>query len=589
MGDCFLWKKEDIENFSPSRIDGTLSQDKELKYRRDGTKFCRLLADHFALHHNTIATACVYFQRFYMVNSFSKFPFRYRTALTCVFVAGKVEENPKKCRELVKAGREIMRSDESVENGAFKLDHGELGGSKKVLGPKWKEWTDIMHMNYGTELVKIFEPILLKSINFQFNIEQPYQFLTRYGHDLNNSNQNNLAKKEKIGHIIQDAWGVINDTFDQTTLCLEWEPTIMAIATFYFSWRMKDAQNPKKYREIDWFTPEKKGQHWWEVLTPRLPRKVMDHIAHTLLDMYDAIKAEKEKTNKTETKDSKIQSKSSSKNSPTTPTSSTPSPSINTPNFPSQSNHPKSAPNPQAKQNGQQYGTPTLKRTHPNAPLQQHIQSKLHRPSNTKQISPASGSLHHQSSTQNYSGSKNSTQQFNQYPPNKVPQSLASQTSNPTQYSANNAKNNVNAANPTRVNLTQTHQPNVVQNSLNTSQTKLKASDLAGVLKSAKHQQQQQNAQANVNQWQELEAEPKPDPELLKMQNQQAQAWGTSNAQNDQNSQPSIVNHNHHNGSNPIPDKNQQKFQGWQNTEQNEGSNVNSNEYEQKWNAGSKF
>ena len=42
---------------------------------------------------------------------------------------------------------------------------------------------------------------------------------------VNNSNQNNLAKKEKIGHIIQDAWGVINDTFDQTTLCLEWEPT----------------------------------------------------------------------------------------------------------------------------------------------------------------------------------------------------------------------------------------------------------------------------------------------------------------------------------------------------------------------------
>ena len=86
------------------------------------------------------------------------------------------------------------------------------------------------------------------------------------------------------------------------------------------------------------------------------------------------------------------------------------------------------------------------------------------------------------------------------------------------------------------------------------------------------------------------------------MQNQQAQAWGTNNVQT---SQPSIVNHNHHNGSNAIPDKNQQQFQGWQNagqtsgqnvgqktgqnTGQNEVPNVNSKEYEQKWNAGSKF
>ena len=89
----------------------------------------------------------------------------------------------------------------------------------------------------------------------------------------------------------------------------------MAIATFYFSWRMKDAQNPKQYRELDWFTPEKKGQHWWEVLTPRLPRKVMDHIAHTLLDMYDAIKEEKEKEKEKKT----IQEKRiSAKTSPTT-------------------------------------------------------------------------------------------------------------------------------------------------------------------------------------------------------------------------------------------------------------------------------
>jgi len=46
MEDCFLWKKEDIENYSPSRKHD-IDSNKEKTYRRDGTTFCKLLGDKF--------------------------------------------------------------------------------------------------------------------------------------------------------------------------------------------------------------------------------------------------------------------------------------------------------------------------------------------------------------------------------------------------------------------------------------------------------------------------------------------------------------------------------------------------------------
>ena len=51
-----------------------------------------------------MATASVYFHRFYMFHSFLEFP-RYVTATCALFLAGKAEETPKKCRDLIKTVR----------------------------------------------------------------------------------------------------------------------------------------------------------------------------------------------------------------------------------------------------------------------------------------------------------------------------------------------------------------------------------------------------------------------------------------------------------------------------------------------------
>lgn len=57
--------------------------------------------------YDTTATACVYFHRFFMYHSFKEYN-RYLTALGCLFLAGKVEETPKKCKDLIQSAKERL-------------------------------------------------------------------------------------------------------------------------------------------------------------------------------------------------------------------------------------------------------------------------------------------------------------------------------------------------------------------------------------------------------------------------------------------------------------------------------------------------
>jgi len=303
MADCFLWLKEDIESSSPSRRN-SISSDKEKKYRRDGTHFCKLLGEKFNMGFNTIATACVYYQRFYMKHSFKEFPFRYRTATCCTFLAGKVEETPKKCRDIVKMARDVMRGDGLIENGKFKLEYGELGFSKKaIIDTKWRLLDELQHISRGTELIKTFEPNLLKAINFQFIIDHPYKHLTAYAAQLDKLNNNDLKVHDRIELLVQDAWRYINECYNSTTLCLQWEPNIIAISMFYFAWRMRNAKKPKEWTECHLGFNENtitttNCQHFWEIFNPCLPKDVMETISLEILDVIEEVKREQEQKTK---------------------------------------------------------------------------------------------------------------------------------------------------------------------------------------------------------------------------------------------------------------------------------------------------
>jgi len=80
--------------------------DTEMRYRREGARFIIELGKKLNLSHNTMASGAVYFHRFYMFHSFLDFP-KYVVATCCLFLAGKAEETPKKCKDLIRTVRQL--------------------------------------------------------------------------------------------------------------------------------------------------------------------------------------------------------------------------------------------------------------------------------------------------------------------------------------------------------------------------------------------------------------------------------------------------------------------------------------------------
>lgn len=145
---CWYYDKRDLRNTLSIR-DG-VDYETERRYRKEGARFIMQCGTSMGLGHNTVATGVVYFHRFYMFHSFKTFP-RYVTACCCLFLAGKVEETPKKCMDIIKTARS------SLQDSKFK----SFGDDPK-------------------EEVMTLERILLQTIKFDLQVEHPYNFLVKH-------------------------------------------------------------------------------------------------------------------------------------------------------------------------------------------------------------------------------------------------------------------------------------------------------------------------------------------------------------------------------------------------------------------------
>ena len=195
-----------------------------------------------------MATGVVFYHRFYMFHSFNEFP-RYVTATCCLFLAGKVEETPKKCKDIVKAAKTCLES--------------------KNL----KSHSD----NFGEDPMKeimIHERILLQTIKFDLQVDHPYGYLLKYAKTLK-------GNQEQIRTMVQMAWTFINDSYC-TTLCLQWEPEIIAIALMYLTSKLN------KLEITDWIAKNEssKNQNWWDQFVEGLRIDILEDVCHQILDLY---------------------------------------------------------------------------------------------------------------------------------------------------------------------------------------------------------------------------------------------------------------------------------------------------------------
>ncbi|KAG5681238.1 hypothetical protein PVAND_010689 [Polypedilum vanderplanki] len=237
----WYFDKEQLRD-TPSRRDGVDSET-ERRYRRETAQFIRDLANLMSLGYSTIHTASVLMHRFYMFYSFRTFP-RFVVGCSSLFLAGKVEETPKKCRDIIRKAAELLSPQRMVSFGD---------------DPK--------------EEILTIERIMLKTIKFDLQVDHPYRFLIEYAKVLKSNG--NVPKEQ----VVQKAWNFINDSL-ATTLYLQWEPEIIAVAMVYLACKIS------KYDVIDWVDRTPEHTKWWDMYVMDMTKTILDEICHQVLDLY---------------------------------------------------------------------------------------------------------------------------------------------------------------------------------------------------------------------------------------------------------------------------------------------------------------
>jgi len=177
-----------------------------------------------------------------MFHSFRSFP-RYVTACCCLFLAGKVEETPKKCKDIIKTARSLL--------------------------------TDQKFLTFGEdpkEEVMTLERILLQTIKFDLQVEHPYGYLLKYAKCLK-------GDKTKLQKMVQMAWTFVNDSLC-TTLSLQWEPEVIAVALMYLAGKLS------KFEVVDWSGRTAKHLRWWDMFVEDVTMDLLEDICHQVLDLY---------------------------------------------------------------------------------------------------------------------------------------------------------------------------------------------------------------------------------------------------------------------------------------------------------------
>ncbi|KAN0042323.1 hypothetical protein ACTFIV_004886 [Dictyostelium citrinum] len=213
----------------------------EIAYRRASAAFIQDVGIKLKMPQLTIATAISYFHRFFIRHQLKDHD-RFVVATACLFLAGKVEETPRKLDDVIKVSYMIK--------------------NKKKEGDKMVAITQQEHNNLKIKILQN-EHLILTTIAFELAVEHPYKYLLEYMKSIQGSK-----------NLCQVAWNFVNDSL-RTSLCLHYPPDLISYASIYLATRFLNYQL---------ITENKK--EWWEMLGIKF--EVLEDISKQILDLYEA-------------------------------------------------------------------------------------------------------------------------------------------------------------------------------------------------------------------------------------------------------------------------------------------------------------
>ncbi|KAF8394492.1 hypothetical protein HHK36_020701 [Tetracentron sinense] len=191
-----------------------------------------------------MATGQVLFHRFFCKKSFARFNVK-RVAASCVWLASKLEESPRKAKHILIVFHRMECRRENLPIGH--LDHF----SKKYSELK-------MDLNRT-------ERHLLKEMGFICHVEHPHKFISNY-----------LATLETPPELRQEAWNLANDSL-RTTLCVRFKSEVVACGVVYAAARRFQAPLPE-------------NPPWWKAFDAE--KSGIDEVCRVLAHLYSLPKAQ---------------------------------------------------------------------------------------------------------------------------------------------------------------------------------------------------------------------------------------------------------------------------------------------------------
>ena len=173
-------------------------------------------------------------------------------AIACLFLAGKVEETPKKLKNIIDSSDAVRKSKQSTKE------------MEKLI-------EDVIEK----------EKLLLKLLNFDFKIEHPYKSVMHYIYNLKKDDK----YKDKVKELAQYAWNFVNDSF-QTLLCLQYPPRKIAAACIYLSTNQYiNIQLPDGWEQSDVFkTTHAENEKISKIISALYPQQPKKKLPFEVID-----------------------------------------------------------------------------------------------------------------------------------------------------------------------------------------------------------------------------------------------------------------------------------------------------------------
>ncbi|AES97492.1 putative cyclin L/T [Medicago truncatula] len=240
--DTFYLTDEQLTN-SPSRKDG-IDEATETSLRIYGCDLIQESGILLRLPQAVMATGQVLFHRFYCKKSFARFNVK-KVAASCVWLASKLEENPRKARQVL-------------------IIFHRMECRRENLPVEYLDFYSKKYVNLKMELSRT-ERHILKEMGFICHVEHPHKFISNY-----------LATLETPPELRQEAWNLANDSL-RTSLCVRFKSEIVACGVVYAAARRFQVPLPE-------------NPPWWKAFDAE--KSGIDEVCRVLAHLYSLPKAQ---------------------------------------------------------------------------------------------------------------------------------------------------------------------------------------------------------------------------------------------------------------------------------------------------------